>query len=469
VPIVVCALGGEEDPLGLPRSAFVERAIRGGERSLYELAVAVAAAGREVELRGLIAERDLSELAEAAGAWPRVGLEPRRPTAEDLVVVPEGHPEPLPYARLALSPARAVLMLLAPPGLFGWPFTIDWPGPDDPTAVPLDSLARPEHFRAMAAAGFELWTHSPGLSDRIMAAGVPCTWIGSGTPIRFPDAGERPYDVVALKANRWAPLARRVLTRIDATHRVIDEVPHRRLLQLLGTGRILAWPSRVEGHSRIQLEARAVGTVPVAFDSNPFASGLDEKGGAVLVGSLDEMAEEIERLLAAPDRLAELSGRARRSARAELDWEAYVTRVDAALRFPPAEDPGRGARARLGTAVERSVRDLLGVKVAEVEGRARQAEAREHRAMGRAEQAEARARAAVAQAESAARAHGEAVERLRSRDGELAELRAVRRRRSVRLALAVAALARPYFVTRAWIRRRFRPLGRDPAPPVGRP
>jgi hypothetical protein len=82
--IVVCALGGAVGPWDLPASRLVERTwIHGGERSLYELAVAAAAIGQDVELRGDISEPDLRDLRDAAGAAPAVGMGPRRPTEEE--------------------------------------------------------------------------------------------------------------------------------------------------------------------------------------------------------------------------------------------------------------------------------------------------------------------------------------------------------------------------------------------------
>ncbi len=133
--VVVCALGGDDNPWQLPASLFVERRwIGGGERALHELATAIAATGRTVELRGMVHKPTLDELSATAGARPLVGLEARRPAADDLVVVPEGWTEPLSYARIAFSPARAVLVILGPPGLVGWPFVAGWspPSPAEP-------------------------------------------------------------------------------------------------------------------------------------------------------------------------------------------------------------------------------------------------------------------------------------------------------------------------------------------------
>jgi hypothetical protein len=355
VPVVVCGVGGEGGPFDLPASLPGDYPLGGGGRSLHELAVAIAATGRDVELRGRVSRPELARLADAAGAAPRVDLPVRRPGAGEVVIVPEGYQHAVQYARLSLSPARRILLLLGPPGLTGWPFTADWSGKPDPLTVALDAVARPEHFRAMDQAGFDLWTHSPGMAQAVEESGVACTLIGTGTPLPFPVPGNRPHDVVWVQANRWAPLARSVVERLEATTLGVPEVPHTRMLELLGTGRTLVWPSRIEGQSRIQIEARAAGTVPVALDSNRFAAGLDEAGGAVLVGSLEEMVEEIHRLLADPGRSGELSTRARRAALAQVDWESYVGRVDRALDTVPSRDPAGETRALLAAALDLAV------------------------------------------------------------------------------------------------------------------
>src|SRR3954471_4043131 len=97
--------------------------IGGGIRSLYELAAAIAAGGRAVELRGVVSMPDLAAICKAAGAWPELPSESRLALTSDTVIVPEGSADPAIHARVALSPARAVLAVLGPPGLTGWPFT----------------------------------------------------------------------------------------------------------------------------------------------------------------------------------------------------------------------------------------------------------------------------------------------------------------------------------------------------------
>lgn len=444
--VVVCALGGEDaDPRKLPASSLVARDIRGGERTLYEIAVAVAATGREVELRGLIDEGALQRTARAAGAAPRVGLPPRLPEPDDLVVVPEGHVTPLPYARLALSPARPVVAVLAPPGLFGWPFSPEpWDRPDHLTVDPA-TLARPEHFRRMAEAGFELWTQSPAIAEASARAGVGCSWIGGGSPVPFPELQAKRFDVVTVMDNRWADLARSAVAGLHRSHLPIPRVGHDEMLRLLGLGRVLAWPSRVEGHSRIQVEARAMGTVPVALSSNHFADGLDEKNGAVLVDTVEEIAPRIEELLEDRDRLAELSARARESARSQMDWDTFVARVDEVLRL----DPG-GRRPSVSATLAGTFGEALGFRVEEAERRAGAAEGRAIAAEDRLAHEQARAE----EAEAAASRLATERDRLQASQGELEALRAVRGRRSVRAALRLASLARPYFAIRDAIRRR---------------
>jgi hypothetical protein len=350
---VICTLGGDVDPWQLPASSYSDRPwIHGGERFLYELAAAIAAMDESVELRGDLSRTDLEEICAAAGVRLETDLLPRRPEPDDVVIVPEGWLEPTAYARVALSPARAILMLLAPPGLFGWPFVDGWSLPD-PLTVAIDELARPEHFLAMRALGFTLWTHSPGIVRAARAAGVSITFIGEGQPVPFPEIPPKTSDVVFMQDNRWAPMAEWVGGRLAVVADPIPASNHREVLRRVATARILILPSRVEGTSRIQWEARAVGTVPVALSTNPFADGLEAGGGAVVVDSVEEMPTAIEELLSKPGLLQELSDRAVRTARAQVDWTAYRSRVQDALDAPPEHDPGLPAHAEIGRRIER--------------------------------------------------------------------------------------------------------------------
>ena len=131
------------------------------------------------------------------------------------------------------------------------------------------------------------------------------------------------------------------------------------VLRQLGQARVLIHPIRVEGTSRVGLEARAMGAVPVVWDSNPFSVGLDEEGGAVAVSSPEEMPGAVARLLDDPERMRKLAERARRSARAQIDWDAYVTRVDAALSGPALRHPARAAQGVMGDALIEHERQQL--------------------------------------------------------------------------------------------------------------
>jgi hypothetical protein len=406
VSIVICK-DGRPDLWDLPHAQFTDRTwVFGSERTMCELAAAIASTGRDVELRGELSRQVVGEICEAAGAWPILDPNPRRLTPDDIVIIPEGWWDASWVLKFVMGPARTIVMAVGPPGLQGWPFTGPWSKPDS-SSVPLDSVGLPEHYRAMVALGLELWTNSPRIVQEAQAAGVGCLFLGSGTPERFPDPPPKRYDLVTVQENRWAPLSARVAEELNGiSHRAIPKVDHAQMLRELGSGRVLAWPSRIEGHSRIQLEARAMGTVPVALSSNRYAAGLDEENGAVVVDSVEEMPRAIRGLLGDRPRLAELSERAARTARAQADWGAYVDRVDSALRRPSPADWGRPARVEIGRVLE---------------------------------EAHTRERAAVAAEMAELRARAEWLE---------AELEGLRRRRSVRAATRLADLARPWFALR---------------------
>jgi hypothetical protein len=321
----------------------------GGHRMLHELALAIASTGRRTEVRGQFDLSELKSLSAAVGAAPELAAEPRRPALGDVVLMPEGFDDPLTFGHVALSGARKILVLLAPPGLFGWPFVEGW-SREPPVDVAIDSVGRAEHFRAIAAMGFELWAPMPQLLDRIKAAGVQGSFIGIGRPVPYPAPLPKRYDVVTLANNRWAELARVVVSRLDPSvvHHEIPPCSNKEVLQQFGQARVLIHPLRVEGDSRIGHEARAMGAVPVVLNTNPFSVGLDDDGGAVAVPTLEEMATAVMELLGDPTRLRELRERGMRSARAQHDWQAYVDRIDAALLRQPTEDPARGARAVIG-------------------------------------------------------------------------------------------------------------------------
>jgi hypothetical protein len=340
----------------LAESRFTDKPfVPGGELNSMELAFAAAAAGYEVELRGWLHEPTFRRFADAAGAEPAVDLPARPPAARDLVVVPEGWDDPLAYLRLSLSPARLALFVLAAPGLFGWPFTERW-SPPDPLTVDVGDVARPEHFAAMRALGFELLTHSDGLVEAAAAGGVECRLLGTGLPWVLPEPADKEVDVVGLLANRWAPFVREVATALgDASVDLVEMTENEEVMERMARARVLVWPSRVEGHATIPHEARSVGCVPVAFSTNPFAVGLDEAHGAVVVDTLDELAPAISALLGDPERLAKLAARARDTAREEVAWEPFVARVAEWLAAPAPADVGRAARAGAGAALTDAV------------------------------------------------------------------------------------------------------------------
>jgi glycosyltransferase involved in cell wall biosynthesis len=326
--------------------------IEGGRRAMHELAVAIAAGGRRVEFRGEVNVPVLDELSAAAGGV-RVELpgEPRLPAVGDVVMVNEGVADPRVYARLALSPARAVLMVLAPLGEFGWPFVEEpWAKPDYETLDPT-SLARPEHFAGAAALGFELWTHTPALASIASGAGVECALVGRGLPEALPPpAPARDIDVLLLERSHWPETTRRLAGELEASV-TLPPSPRPEVLDALGRARVFVHPARFEALSRIGAEARAMGAVPVVPSTNPFAAAMDEEHGAVLVPSVGEIPRAVRALLADPVRLERLSARAMQTARAEVAWEPYVERVGELLSREPPPDPGRAARAGLGAAL----------------------------------------------------------------------------------------------------------------------
>lgn len=332
--IVVWVPSGAPGPDLEAAMPYEAGAIGGGIRTLYEIAAALASDGRDVELRGVVCARELDRVCDAAGARPALPTEPRAPDAKDTVLVPEGIDDPAIHARLVLSPARLVLVLLAPPGLIGWPFAGPWSRPD-PTTVSLDAVARPEHFRGAAALGYELWTHTPGLQQASRDAGVACRFIGNGVPGGYPEpAAVRDIDVAWLSENRWAALVAPVvgdLERRGVRCVAIGASSRDEVLETFGRAKILLYPLRIEGHSRVGNEARAMGAVPVVPVCHRFAVGLNTEGGAVAVGELSEFADATMALLADPARLARASGVAMASARRQVDWPAFVARVTTAI------------------------------------------------------------------------------------------------------------------------------------------
>jgi hypothetical protein len=360
VKVAVCALGGRRGFLELPESLANEERefIGGGEKSLYELATALAALGVDVELRGHLNSRILATITDAAGATPTVGLEPRRPEPGEVVVLPEGLPDPDLFLTAHLSGARTVVLLLGPPGLCGWSFQAGW-SPPDLTVVDVATVGTPATYRAMANLGFSLWSPAWGIAEAGRRAGVRVSRIGTGTPVPFPDPPAKTADIAVIEANRWFPVAEGLAQQLPgATVLRVSSQSVYSLSTALGPAKILPWPSRVEGMSRIAREARAVGTVPVALSSNPFASPRDFGQGAVLAPDVHGVLRETRRLLGAPDELAQRAKLAARSAREQVDWKRYLGRVAAALRQLPAS-PTADARAEFGDEVVEEHRRLF--------------------------------------------------------------------------------------------------------------
>jgi hypothetical protein len=333
-----------------PAEPHERTGIIGGLRTFHELAVAVAAGGRKVELRGPVSRPVLDGLREAAGADVELPQEARRPTANDILVVIEGEHDPFRFARYVLSPARLVLAMLAPTGQFGWPFMSPWTA-ESPLTVPLDGLARPEHLRAIAALNFDLWTHMKPVDELARALGTPCTFIGSGDPTPLPSVPDvKDIPVAYLEANRWRALAEEVAGKMGTPVQMIPKGDHETVMATLARARVFLWPARVEGDGRLPREARARGAVVVGLSSNIYATGLDEASGAIAVDSLEQMPRVVEELLADSVRLETLSRAARRSAAEQMEWGPYVERVDVALAAIEArvEEPAANARATFG-------------------------------------------------------------------------------------------------------------------------
>src|SRR4051794_8259961 len=288
--------------------------IEGGRRTMHEVAVAVAATGRRVEFRGQVTVPVLEALSASAGVRVELPSEPRLPGPDDVVIVNEGVADPRVYARLALSPARAVLMVLGPLGKFGWPFVeAAWVKPDYET-VDLSSLARPEHFAGAAALGFELWSHTPAFAAIAREAGVDCALIGRGVPDELPPpSAVRDIDVLLLERSHWPETSWRGAEALGGGPGLAPRPPAGGG-GALGRARVFVHPARDEAHSRIAGEARAMGAVPVVPATNPFSTAMDEKHGALPVPSVSAIPAAVRDLLADPERLEALSSRAMRTA-----------------------------------------------------------------------------------------------------------------------------------------------------------
>jgi hypothetical protein len=416
--------------------------IHGGDRALLELAAAAAQNGVDVELRGAFMEREVAEVERFTNVTIGRPRESGLPAAGDTVVIPEGTPDPLLFARAALSPARAVLLLMAAPGLFGWPFDRERV-PEDPTVVDPQSVGRAEQLVAARHFGFELWTNARGIAAQARDAGIPHHYLGIGRPVPYPDPVPKRVDVVTLAANRWSALAREAAgaLRPGLTREEIGKTSHARLLTALGEARIFIHPARIEGVSRLSEEARAMGTVPILLASNRFGDGMDEASGAVTVGTVEEIAPAVHDLLDDPARLDALAAAGRQSSREAVAWDPFVRRIGEVLAAPDLE-VARFARGRAG----------FGARLAEREDEVRRrvesaaATAQAHAVAAREQEVRVEVNAALSRAAAAARRADAAARHADAASAALAaaetRLQALRSRKAVRLALrASGALA----------------------------
>lgn len=301
-------------------------------------------------MRGPFSRPVLDALGEAAGARPSLPIAPRRPTAGDIVVFPNGGYDHTRLARIVLSPAQVVIAVLSPTGQSGWPFVSPW-HPQPHLTVALESLCRPEHFRAMAALNLDLWTNMKPIPELARAQGASCTFIGSGEPNPLMvEPAVKDVPVAFLQANRWRPLAEQVSNMLANPAHMIAAADYDTVMAELARAQIMLWPARVEGDGRLMREARARGTVVIGLASNVYATGLDEQSGALAADTLKQMAEEVEGLLCDPVRMRRLSEAGRSSARDQVDWGRYLERVELALATTEARraDPAASARAAFG-------------------------------------------------------------------------------------------------------------------------
>lgn len=319
---------------------------------MHELAFAAAAAGRHVELRGWVDRIAFDRLASATGVSPSLPVEPRRPDAQDIVVLPEGQRDPFAFATPLLSEARFVLMAMAPLGMLGWPFVAGW-CPPVPLTVSAEEVNRPEYFRTIAAMDICLWTNSDVLAQLAAGHGIHTADVGEGSPIPFPEpAPNRSVDVVWLKDNRWAPAAGDLANRLSASVEAIDTADNAEILARFGRAKVLLYPAGVEGESRIAREARAMGCVPVLPRGNPLAVHIEAADGVLAVATPERIPEAIEELLTDPEMLATLSARGISSVRSEVAWTPFVERVSESIDALPPSDRTAGARGAIGDGID---------------------------------------------------------------------------------------------------------------------
>jgi len=331
---------------------------------MLELAAACAANGFEVELRGNFVEREVVSIEDAAQVSLLRPPDGRAASSTDTVLIPEGHSEALKFARVALSPVRAVVVLLAAPGLFGWSF--DGPEkPPDPMGVSPADVGRPVQLEAARALGFELWSNVRAIGDQARSLGIPLHYIGVGRPRAYPEPPSKSTDVAFVEDNRWVELARKGIEglRPGVSVAALPTMTHDDLLRELGRARVLVHLARIEGRSRVCEEARAMRTIPVMLSSNHMAEGTHASVGGVVVDDVSELAPAVHALLDDPARLDSLATAGYDDARRLGAWEPFVERVAVALAEPD-DSVARftGARAALGTALSAHEQELAALQ-----------------------------------------------------------------------------------------------------------
>ena len=341
--VVVCLALDERDPWKLASARLHDRTwIPGGVRTLHELAAAAAAAGYETEVRGDFHGGVLAEMSEAAGVHVGTPRHPRKPEPEDLLCVPDGIGDPRFFIRAALMVSRPVYLALAPPGLFGWSFVPGWRYVDALDVDP-ESVGLAEHCRTIGALGFRVWTNASTLGDAFYSAGVPATVIGGGRPMPLPPEPSKDVDVVSVADNRWASVTRAALRGFNGTWRELPSMQNIELIRELGRGRVLVHCARIEGQSRLALEARSMGTCCVGLKSNRFAIGFDDSSGGAVAAGVEEIPTIVERILSDAAGLSARQERARASARAASGWDSFVDRVGNAIAEIEAASDARDA------------------------------------------------------------------------------------------------------------------------------
>ena len=354
--VVVICPHASHDFLQLPAASFPSDKdfASGGERSLYEIAAAASVAGFEVEIRGDIQKEIFQTVMKSANASPATPNKTRRIDPEEILIFPEVLPIDQ-LASYALSGATLYLFMLSPIGLISWDGSEDWVQ-EDILEVPFEKLCQPIGFQSFFQFGCNILTHARGIAVMAKAAGVPINFIGESSPVERPDLRNRNFDVAIVSENRWSGQSEKVLAELEGfSVKKISRIP--KLYSLAGElseAKILIFPSRVEGRSRICREARSVGTVPVVLSTNPFNTVEDWGEGVVFADDLSQMALRIRELLQDELSLGELSRAAIGASQVSEKWEAFISAVKQALS-DPVSMPDREFRLRSGEFLENHI------------------------------------------------------------------------------------------------------------------